>query len=283
MLDYRSACLFRHLMHVRGIPAAALAAVALLGACSRAPHQAPPGPISMPSATPKWPNVVPRNGLEVVGWIRRTHPGRELRALRYTVTTEYVSSPPRATQAVAYASLPGKLRLEQMPTTSRTGDIRDRQRLAVFRAGRRISTARRVDLRTLLIFDLFAQNADTTIMWLDSAKVRFGIARAGELAGRDMWVVGATAGDDASTQFWVDAEHWRVARIIQRDPRDPDAVIDVRYTDYTELLDVPVPTRIEVWRDGRLSEVQTFSDFTVNPTLPPRAFDLSRWRAMTGA
>ena len=265
----------------RDTRAAALVLLAFVGACSRAPKPAP-GPTSMPSATPSWPNVVPRNGLEVIGWMRRTHPSRTLRALRFTVTTEYVSTPPRATQAVAYASLPGKLRLEQMPRTSRTADIRDRQRLAVFRAGRRISTARRVDLRTLLVFDVFAQNADTTIMWLDSARVRFGLARPAEFAGRRMWVVGAGAGDTASTQFWVDAEHWRVARIIQRDPRRPDDVIDVRYTDYTKLLDVPVPTRIEVWRDGRLAEVQTLTDFAVNPAVPARAFDLARWRAING-
>lgn len=259
-----------------------MAVLALLGACSRAPKPAP-GPMSMPSATPSWPNVVPKNGLEVIGWMRRTHPGRELRALRFTVTTEYVSTPPRATQAVAYASLPGKLRIDQLPPASRTADIRDRQRLAVFRAGRRVSTARRVDLRTLLAFDVFAQNADTTIMWLDSANVRFGLARPGELGGRRMWIVGATDGDDLSTQFWVDADQWRVARIIQLDPREPDKLIDVRYTDYTEILDVPVPTRIEVWRDGRLAEVQMLSDFTINPTLPSRVFDLSRWRAINGA
>jgi hypothetical protein len=237
----------------------------------------------MPSATPSWPNVVPRNGLEVIGWMRRSHPSRTLRGLRFTITTEYVSTPPRATQAVAYASLPGKLRIEQMPKGARAADVRDRQRLAIFRAGKRVSTARRVDLRTLLVFDVFAQNADTTIMWLDSAKVRFGIARAGELEGRRMWVVGATAGDYDATQFWVDAEHWRVTRIIQRDPRTPDKVLDVRYSNYTELEDIPVPTRIEVWRDGRLAEVQTLSNFVINPTVPSRAFDLTRWRAVNGA
>lgn len=235
----------------------------------------------MPSSMPSAEAPAPRNGLEVIGWMRRAHPSRELRSLRFTVTTEHRSEPPRATQFVAYAALPGKLRVEQMPSSTRTADVRDRQRLTVFRAGKRVSTARRVDLRSLLAFDVFAQNADTTIMWLDSARVRFGLARRDDMDGLRVWVVGAMPGDTTSDQFWVDAEHWRVVRVIQRDPRDPDEVLDIRYTGFTDLLDVPVPTRMEVWRDGKLAEVQTLSDFVVNPTLPGRAFDLSKWRSVS--
>jgi hypothetical protein len=213
--------------------------------------------------------------------MRRSHPSRELKSLRFTVTTEYRGQTARASQAVAYALLPGKLRVDILPSTSRTGDVRDRQRLTVFRAGRRVTTARRVDLRTLLAFDVFAQNADTTIMWLDSARVRFGLARRDDFSGRPVWVVGASSGDTTSAQFWIDAGEWRLVRVIQRDPRDETTLLDVRYTAYTELLDVPVPTRIEVWRDGELAEVQTLSDFTVNPPLPRGAFDLSRWRVVS--
>src|SRR5437867_4296365 len=82
---------------------------------------------------------------------------------------------------------------------------------------------------------------------LGSGRVRFGIARRDELDGRDVWVVGAESGDTLSTQFWVDARRWLVLRIIQRDPRSPSTVSDIRFLEYTELLDVPVPTRIRVY------------------------------------
>lgn len=215
--------------------------------------------------------------------MRRSHPSRELRSLRFNVTsTVFRDGAQRAAQSLAYAALPGRLRVEELPSTKRAADVRDRHRLTVFRAGKRVATARRVDLGALLAFDVFAQNADTTIMWLDSAQVRFGLARRDEYAGRRVWVVGALPGDTASTQFWVDAQHWRLVRVIQHDPRDPDTLLDRRYTDFTELLGVPVPTRIEVWRDGQLDEVQTLTDFVVNPPVPARAFDLARWRAING-
>jgi len=238
----------------------------------------------MPPATPariaSWPTVAPRNGLEVVGWMRRKHPSRDLKTLRFTLTTEYHADSSYAKQAVVYASLPGKVRVQQMPFDTRTGDVRDRQRLAVFRSGRRVATSRRVDLRTLLAFDVFAQNADTTIMWLDSANVRYGVARRDEFNRHPVWVVGALDSDSSSAQFWVDADSWRLVRVIEREPRAPAIVSDVRYTDYTELLDVPVPTRIEIWREGHLVEVQTLSDFEVNPPVPSRAFDLARWHTI---
>lgn len=223
----------------------------------------------------------PRNGLEVIGWMRRSHPSRELRRLAFTLRAIESVNDSTPVRARAYAALPGKMRVDNLPKSSRTGTVRDRQRLAVFRAGQRVSTVNRVDLRTLLAYDLFAQGTDTTIMWLDSARVRFGLVHRDRFRGRPVWVVGAEEDDMISSQFWVDAEHWRVVRVIQREPRSPNIISDVRYTEYTELLDVPVPTRVEVWREGKLFEQQELSDFAVNPSLPRSTFDLSKWRAIS--
>src|SRR5207253_5775228 len=41
------------------------------------------------------------------------------------------------------------------------------------------------------------------------------ISRRDALDGRDVWVVGAPLGDSTSAQFWVDADRWRLLRIIR--------------------------------------------------------------------
>ena len=252
--------------------------LAALAACGRG-NSAVTGPGAPAPVT--LPKRGPRSGLEVIGWMRRAHPSRELKSLAFTVrATRYVADSTEM-RLRAYAALPGRMRVDNLPRSTRTGYVRDRQRLAVFRAGQRVSTVNRVDLRTLLAYDLFAQGIDTTVMWLDSAKVRFGMLRRDKLAGRSVWVVGADEDDNTSSQFWVDAEHWRVVRVIQREPRAQNIISDVRYTEYTELLDIPVPTKIEVWREGKLVEQQKLSEFAVNPSLPRSAFDLSRWRALS--
>jgi hypothetical protein len=208
------------------------------------------------------------------------HPARELRSLAFTLTTSDVTRA-RSSQSLVYAALPGKMRVDLQPASSRSGTVRDRQRLAVFRAGQRVSTTNRVDLRTLLAFDVFAQSIDTTIMWLDSTRMRFGLHRRDEWEGRSVWVVGAEEGDAISTQFWVDAREWRVVRVIQREPRSPSLISDVRYLEFTKLLNVPVPTRIQVWQEGTLVEEQRLTEFTVNPSLPRSTFDMGRWRTIT--
>jgi hypothetical protein len=235
-------------------------------------------PAGTAGAPARLPPGFPRNGLEVIGGMRWAHPSRELRSLAFTVTTtQYVADSTTTGRARVYAALPGKLRVEQLPS-SRTGYVRNRQRLAVFERGRRVSMLSRVDLSVLLTYDVFAQAIDTTIMWLDSARVRFGLVRRDELEGRRVWVVGALAGDTTSAQFWVDAERWRVLRVIQREARTPAEISDVRFTDFTELLDVPVPTQIRLYREGKLVQQQEVSNLVANPSLPSRVFDLSRWR-----
>jgi len=244
----------------------------LLAACGvgRAP------PTSSPARAP----MTPRNGLEVIGAMKRAHPSRALRSLAFTLTTtEHRADSSGPLRARAYARLPGKFRVNRLPSSTRTGYVRDRQRLAVFESGRRIATTNRVDLAMLLAYDVFAQSIDTTIIWLDSARVRFALARRDELDGRPVWVVGSLGEEDTtSLQFWVDEERWRVLRVIQGDPRAPNDIVDVRFTEFTYVLDVPVPMRSMTYRNGMLALTQEVSNIAVNPSLPSSAFDLSRWR-----
>lgn len=226
--------------------------------------------------------AVPRSGLEVVGAMRRAHPSRELRSLTYSIRTiEYrpgARDSVRVTRARASAALPGRLRVDVLPATRQSGYVRNRQRIAVFQRGRRVTQANRVDLAALMSYDVFAQSADSTIMWLDSARVRYGLLRLDELDGRKVWVVGAAKGDSVSPQFWVDTERWRVLRVIQREPWNGNVLADTRFTDWTPLLDTPVPTQVAVYRGGRLVQRQEFTDLVSNPRVASGAFNLSRWR-----
>ena len=248
-----------------------LGSAAVLAACTvgRSPRASSPARATM----------TPRNGLEVIGAMRFAHPSRDLRSLAFTVTstTEREASA-RSPRSRTYAKLPGRFRETSLPATNRTGSVRDRQRLAVFERGRRVASVRRVDLATLVAYDVFAQSIDTTIMWLDSANVRYGLTRRDALDGRDVWVVGARKGDMTSPQFWVDAELWRVVRVIQRDPRGRNVTVDIRFPEFVAVRSIPVPLRSVTYRDGEPAVTQLFSQLAVNPAIPQAAFDLARWR-----
>ena len=252
----------------RGVLALLLAAATACGGLPRAA-----------AGIPGRPAAVPRNGLEVIGAMRFAHPSRELRSLAFGVTVTEYHSDTTTRRERAHAVLPGRLRVTTIPEARRTGVVRDGLRMAEFEEGRRVASRRYVDLVTLLAYDVFAQSIDTTIMWLDSLGMRFGFARLAEWEGRRVWVVGAEVGDTTSDQFWVDAERWRVVRVIQRPPgaARPD---DVRFESFATVRDVPVPRRILVYRGGRLAQRREMANFIANTRIPDRAFDLARWRSI---
>ena len=221
--------------------------------------------------------MTPRSGLEVIGAMRRAYPSRALKSLTFSVSTTEYDADSSTHTAVAHAALPGRFRVTELPKSRRSAVVRNQNRIAVFERGRLIGSHARIDLSGLLAYDVFAQGVDTTIRRLDEARVRYGPARADRFDGRDVWVVGAADGDSTSAQFWVDADRWRVLRVIQRDPRSPARVIDVRYREFTEVLDVPVPQLVEVHRGGRLVERHVISQIISNPSVPKRVFDVSKW------
>ena len=250
-------------------PLMAIAGLLALSACALLPP---------PASSPARAAMAPRNGLEVIGAMRRVHPSRQLVSLAFTVTTtEHRATGTRASRARAHVRLPGRYRETRQPSATRTGFVRDHQRLALFERGRVTATARRWDLANLVAYDIFAQSIDTTIMWLDSTNIRYGLARRDRLDGRDVWVVGAEADDMRSAQFWVDADLWRVVRVIQPDPRNGDDLLDVRFMAFSEHLGIPVPMKSVVFRNGELAQTRQISQISVNPRLPSNAFDLARW------
>jgi hypothetical protein len=248
---------------------AAIVTLLVLSACAL---------VAPPASSPARAPMTPRNGLEVIGAMRRAYPSRQLVSLAFTVTTtEHRATSSRSSSARVVARLPGRYRETRQPSSTRTGSVRDHHRLALFERGRVIGTTRRVDLATLIAYDVFAQSIDTTIMWLDSSIVRFGLARRDRFDGRDVWVVGAEPDDARSAQFWVDADLWRVVRVIQPDPRDGNDLLDMRFTAFAEHRGVPLPMKMLVYRDGALVQTRAISELSINPRVPASAFDLSRW------
>lgn len=210
--------------------------------------------------------------------MRRAHPSRAVHSLAFTVIASDPDTPARVTRARTVATLPGRFRTTTLPASRKSATIRNQQRVAIFERGRRVVSRSRVDLVTLLAYDVFAQGIDSTIRALDAGGVRYAVARRDRLDGRRVWVVGADEGDSTSVQFWVDAEEWRLVRVIQPDLRAAKVTVDVRFLEFTDVMGIPLATRVDVYRNGEWTERQTITDVAVNPTVPTRAFDVVRWR-----
>lgn len=259
--------------------AGSLLFVTQLAACSAVRGAVGEG--DAPPSSPARAEIAPRNGLEVIGAMRRAHPSRALRSLAFNVMMTDAAAPSRVTRARTLATLPGRFRTTTLPASRRTGTILNRQRVAIFERGRRVASRTRIDLSTLLAYDVYAQGIDSTIKSLDAGGVRYALARRDRLDGRRVWVVGAEESDSTSPQFWVDADEWHVVRVIQRDLRAGRILLDYRFSEFTDVMGVPLPTRLDIYRSGQLMERHTITDVAVNPSVPARAFDVARWRDLS--
>src|SRR6185503_957625 len=87
-----------------------------LAACSggRGAPETSPEAVPGPPPPPVFTTRAPRNGLEVIGRMRRNHPSRELKRLAFTVRATQLVSDSTLLRARAYVALPGRMRVDNM-------------------------------------------------------------------------------------------------------------------------------------------------------------------------
>jgi len=267
----------------------ALAAALITAACSSFAGQSNPGPEPSASAgTPKpsATRVVPAAGklastTSIVGAMREKYSGKYFRTLtflqnntRYTTTGEEQKS-----QWFEHVEAPGKLRIAFLPAAQKSGLVQVGESVASFDNGMRIDFRPSVNPLLLLTVDAYSAPAASLMRSLDSLGVDTQIVRTDEWQGRPVYVVGAKPGDTTSTQVWIDAEHLRLARFLQRVGRGERAMLsEIRVLNYREIEGYQIPTEILTLRNGRPVWREQRTDIRLNADLPANVFDQALWR-----
>ena len=249
----------------------------MLGACAPRSSQTPsvPAPVLSP-----WDTIALIDGRSVVRRMRARYDGVFPTTIifRQENTLYPVSGGEQRSEWLEYAAIPGRLRVEYMPASNRSGVIYARQRIHVFDGGRNTRSDAYTHPLMVLLYDIHALRADSTIALLDSLRFNLSILREDSWMGRRAFVVGAAAGDSATNQFWVDAERLVTVRVIQRDTRGARTVIsETRMTNFVDYAGAPIATEILFLRDGRRSFLEQYRDVRVNEPIDPSLFDPARW------
>lgn len=185
-------------------------------------------------------------------------------------------------QWMEYMSLPGRLRIEYLPATSRSGVLFENGRVHAFDAGKRVQTQTRIHPLLLIGGDVYAIPPEVTLRRLDSLGVDLSKFRVDSLDGMRAYVVGAAAGDSTAPQIWVDADRLVALRVIERETRGTRTVVtDSRFTRYEQMDGVPVATAMLFLRDGRPVFKEEYADVRLNVALPDSLFDPERWTSAT--
>ncbi|HEX4931715.1 MAG TPA: hypothetical protein VFV33_00970 [Gemmatimonadaceae bacterium] len=252
---------------------ASLAALVGAAACASKATVAP-APVVVPKAPP------PPDGRTVIQTMNDRYIGKFYMTLTYKQNVSIIGANRRETRQVwnHYLTLPGRQRIDYVPLASKSGVLYADGRLYSFTNGKVANTQPGWHPLLVLTGDVYTQMPDTTVMQLDSLGFDLSIARKDTWEGREMWVVGAAAGDSTSSQFWVDTDSLLVRRIIQRETRSGRVTMnETRYLNYKPVAGYPVPHSMRAYRDGRLYFRGESVNVREGERLPVELFEPQSW------
>jgi len=233
-----------------------------------------------PAARPEPPAIT--DGRSLVGAMRQKYDGQWYRTLSFTQNNTLYSARGGATQSQwrEHISVPGKLRIDYLPLTQKSGVLFDGSRVHTFDNGRAIDAQPGVNAQLLITADVYALPLERSTQLLDSLGFDMSKLRRHTWEGQSGYVVGATAGDSTTSQFWVDTERLVTLRVVQKERRGTrDIVTDVRFGKFADFSGVPIATEVTQYRDGRLVFKEQYVDVRVNDTIPDAMFDATKWVA----
>jgi hypothetical protein len=251
--------------------AIALATIAL-GACARSAVIAPAPEVTTPAPAP--------DGRTVLGAMYERYIGKWYMTLTFKQNVTIMSATGRQTRQVwnQYLTLPGRQRIDYVPLTSKSGVLYTDGKLYAFANGKAQNTQPGWHPLLVLTGDVYTQMVDTTAMQLDSLGFDLSKARKDRWEGKEMWVVGAAAGDSTSSQFWVDTDSLLLRRVLVSDPRAvKPSVNETRYLNYKGVAGYPVAFSMRSYRDGRLYFRGESTNVIIGDRLSVELFEPQSW------
>ena len=255
---------------------ASLDRFALLGAVALSLACAPRAVVPEVDAPAPAPAITTGQGL--IDAMHARYAGRYLSTLSFLQnnTLYLASGGEQKSQWLEHLAAPGKLRIDYMPLSSRSGVLYTGGRMYAFDNGRQMQSQPGVNPLLLLGFDVYAQSPAATGRTLDSLGFALGVMHHGQWQGRPVYIVGAVAGDTTSNQFWVDAERLLFVRMFQKNASG-SVVTDYRFDRYTDFEGVPVAIEVMMLRNGRPYFKEEYTNVRVNVPIPDAVFDPARW------
>ncbi len=171
------------------------------------------------------------------------------------------------------ASLPGKLRIDFGQVSEGNGATMVDGTVTMFEKGNQTASRPYVNMLLVLGFDVYKQNAETTIAVLKAQGIDLTKMHEEEWQGEAAYVVGADKGDLKTKQFWVEKKRLLFVRIIEPTRQDPTKIADTRFTDYRAEKKAWIAARVEVYREEKLVFTEDYSEIQFGVKLDPAIFD----------
>ena len=260
---------------IAGLVGVSIAAVS----CARSPAAVSPNPAAVPQAQ----RTDPTSGVDVVRAMHDRYAAVWYRTLSFSQTTT-ITLPNGGTlqqQWLEAGKFPGRLRIDT-DTANRSGVIYAGDTVYRFTNGK--LAAANADMNELLIlgFDVYTQPVTRTVDVLRRRGIDLTKVSRSTWAGRPVFVVGATAGDTLSKQFWVDAERLLFVRLMEMVTTSAGTRrVDYRFLNYVPHGNAWVAEEVVGLRDGKPSLHEVYANVQVNVPLDDATFDPKQYATFT--
>lgn len=255
----------------------ALIFVLLAVACTPA-VQEPPAPTPEPVAAERGNGVT--SSRKLIRDMHDRYAGKWYKTLTFQQTNTFYTSAGKEQKSewMQRLSVPGKLRIDFLPLSSRSGLLIQNNRVITFDNGRRVDSRRSIQPVLTMTGDVYAIPATITLRRLDSLGIDLDKFHEERWEARRVYVIGAEKGDLGSNQVWIDADRLLLVRFVQRDKRgDRFVVTDTQVSDYREVDGYPIAFEFTSYRDGKIFFRERYENVKVNEPIAPALFDASQW------
>lgn len=229
----------------------------------------PVGPAAAPAPAPD----VIATPADLLARVVAAHPAAPATASFIQVTTVTLSSGDITQRQRVLVEAPDRMRVDNVPFSSRSGAIYTGDRAITYANGRRAAAVDERNPLLLLGFGVYRQPAGVTQSALSDLGISLSVMREATYEGRPVWIIGAAPGDTTSNQVWFDAARWIPLRLIQSERRGTRTIrSDTRYSGHADPAPT-VPRVIDVYRNGTRALHAEVAALQLGVPVPPAAFD----------
>ena len=268
---------------VRRSPGAARAVASALIALTAFACVRPSATATSATAVPQATRTDPTNGVDILRAMHDRYAETWYKTLTFSQTTT-ITLPNGGTlvqQWLEAGKFPGRLRIDT-DTANGGGVIYAGDSVYRFASGKLAGAT--ADMNELLIlgFDVYTQPVQRTVEILRRRGIDLSKISRATWEGRPMYVVGATAGDTTSKQFWIDTERLLFVRLIEtvRTQAGPRR-LDYRFERYVPHAGGWVAEEVVGLRDGKPNLHEVYANVRVNVPLDDSLFDPAQWATFT--
>jgi outer membrane lipoprotein-sorting protein len=177
------------------------------------------------------------------------------------------------------ALLPGKLRIDVGPASEGKGYLFVDGILTIVKDNKVASRQKDMNMLLVLGFDVYQQDAETTIRIVKGEGYDLSKVREDTWDGKPVYVVGAEKDDLKSKQFWVEKDSLLFVREIESARDDAAKIRDIRFVHYQPLAGAWIAAGVEVYSGGKKVFSEDYSEIRANVKLDPAVFEPEEFRS----